>query len=223
MTTNQMRSAVRTLPTLAFLFYTAALAGSPPSTAPATKPSQDPTTDWLLNQAATAPAQQPPATQAANPFSANADADKDKTLGLRRGAITTSDGEKITGKISTTLGKPVRLWDDQKNEYRDVPFALIKSVDARVVWERDEPEWHFKESGSDIKEFTGKTYPDRELQYTITLTNGQTVTGGIVAPLYLEMPKGDPKVFIFHKRDKGEVGQTLKQLVYVQHVEFPDD
>jgi hypothetical protein len=88
-----------------------------------------------------------------------------------------------------------------------------------VLWERDEKEWHFKESGSDIKEFNGKTYPNRETQYTFTLLNGQTLSGGVVEPLYLQTPDG-PVLFALHKRDKGEVGQTLKQLVYVKSAEF---
>ena len=59
---------------------------------------------------------------------------------------------------------------------------MIRSIDAQVIWEREEKEWHFKESGSDIKEFTGKSYPCRETSYTLTLVNGQTLTGGIVEP-----------------------------------------
>jgi hypothetical protein len=186
-----------------------------------TQPAPDATLDWLMNQATTAPSS--PATQPAAttpPAGKDAEKDKDQKLGLRPGLILTSDGEKYRGRLSTTLDKPVRLWDDQKKEYRDIPFVLIKSIDVHVDWERDEAEWHFKESGSDIKEYTGKAYPARQTSYTITTTDGQSVTGDVVAPLYLEMPHGDPKVFVLHKRDKGDVGQTLKQLVYVQHVEF---
>lgn len=113
----------------------------------------------------------------------------------------------------------MRIWDDEKKEYRDVPFKLIRSMEAKVLWERDEREWKFKASGSDIKEYSGKTYPARETQYIVTLVNGQTITGGIAAPIYLDTPNGQ-KVFVLHKRDKGEVGQALKDLVYVQKIEL---
>jgi hypothetical protein len=89
------------------------------------------------------------------------------------------------------------------------------------VWEREEKEWHFKDSGSDIKEYSGKSYPARETQYKVTLLNDQTMTGGIVAPLYAITTTGD-KLLVLYKRSKGEVGQTLKDLAYVKTVVFED-
>src|SRR5208282_3974990 len=121
------------------------LVGAAPAPPPATQQTQDATLDWLMNQAATAPST--PASRPAPPATHDAQKDKDQTLGLRHGLILTSDGEKIRGRLSTTLDKPIRLWDDNKKEYRDIPFSMIKSIDAAVVWEKDEAEWHFKESG----------------------------------------------------------------------------
>lgn len=177
------------------------------------KPADD-DVDFLLKQATTAPATKPSTLPAnSSPFKeVNAD-------GKRAAVITFSDNEKVRGKLSTTLEKPIRVWDDEKKEYRDIPFQFIKTLEAKILWEREEKEWKFRESGSDIKEYSGKTYPAREMQYTFTLSNGQTITGGVVAPLYLDNPHGD-KVLVLHKRDKGEVGQTLKQLIYVKKVEF---
>ncbi len=130
-----------------------------------------------------------------------------------------SSGEKIHGRFCTTRDKPIRVWNDTDKEYRDVPYALIKSMEAKVLWERDQPEWHFKDSGSDIKEYSGKTYPARELQYILTLENGQTLTGGVVAPLYM-LTKNDDIIFLLNKRQKGEVDTKLKSLEYVKQVIF---
>jgi len=94
-------------------------------------------------------------------------------------------------------------------------------MEARVVWERQQPEWEFAESGSDIKQFSGKTYPARETQYVLTLKDGSSETGGIAAPIYFEGSDGT-KIFILHKRDKGEVGQALTDLVYVKSIRFLD-
>ncbi len=113
----------------------------------------------------------------------------------------------------------MRVWVEAQKEYKDLPFASIQSIDAQVVWEREEQEWHFKESGSDIKEYSGKTYPARETQYQITLNSGKTITGGVAEPLYLMTPDGH-ETYALHKRDKGELGQSLDELVYVKHVEF---
>ena len=191
-------------------------------TAATTQPVEDDAVDWLLDQATTAPSSpslHEPTSQPTSPFAEK----RGKSANLvRRGVITLSNGERIPGRISTTLGKPLRVWDEADKEYRDIPFALVRQLEAEIVWERDQREWHFKESGSDIKEYTGKTYPARESRYKVTLVNGQTVTGGIVAPLHVET-KTEPVTFVLHKRDKGATGETLDQLVYVKRVEFPEE
>ncbi len=175
----------------------------------------DNTLDWLLTQPApSATTTQPttqPSTQPDSPFTAKADKD------ALRAKITFSDGTTLEGTITSTPGKPVRLWDDARAEYRDIPLKLIGKFQAEVVWERDQPEWKFIESGSDIKEMTGKTYPARELIYTVTLVNDEMIKGGIVAPLYFTDPQGS-KTLVLNKRQKGEVGQTLDELKYVKAV-----
>jgi hypothetical protein len=203
----------------------ALMAGAGPSTAPTNQPvSHDAATDWLLGAATSQPAIAPAASEPAleslpvSPLVSKEQNDPDQ----RHGTITLSDGTIISGVIATTAGKPLRTWDPQANDYRDMPMRLIKSIKAQVLWERDEPEWRFEESGSDIKINTGKTYPARETSYEITSADGKNVTGGIVAPLYLRDDRGEEKTYILHKRDKGNVGQTLKELVYVADVKFDD-
>lgn len=89
----------------------------------------------------------------------------------------------------------------------------------RCYGSRDEKEWRFRESGSDVKIYSGKTYPLRELQYTLTLTDGNRVEGGVVAPLDVQTKDGR-FTFVLNKRQKGEVGQSLKDLVYPVRVEL---
>lgn len=175
------------------------------------KPADD--FDWLLNQATTAPATRPsaPATRPAG-FAPR------KNPEARQGKIHLSSGKVVAGPLATTREKPLRVWDDKDKEYRDIPLALIQSMEAKILWEREEKEWHFKETGSDLKEYSGKTYPARELQYVVKLINGQTLTGGIVAPLYLG--DQDPQLYVLNKRQKGELGQRLKDLVYIKRVEL---
>jgi hypothetical protein len=187
---------------------------------PAPSPPADDTLDWLLEQARPAEPHQPSEPPAAtSPF------DRKPAEETQEGVILLSSGEQLRGTVSTTAEKPIRVWDDTDKEYRDIPFALIRRIDAEVVWERDEPEWRFIETGSDIKEFTGRTYPAREYRHTLTLLNGQTVTGGIAAPLFLRTPDGR-RTFILHKRHKGELDQALEHLHYVSRVilgDLPDD
>ncbi len=205
------------------LSIVAAMASTAVTGAPATGPAEpagDPTVDSLLADAQTQPAipASAPSHEDGAPSSPFAARPAGET---RPGVIETSDGEKIRGPLRTTLDKPVRVWEEDRGEYRDIPFALIKKMEARVAWERDEREWHFKESGSDVKEYSGKTYPARETNYLITLVNGQQVSGSVALPLYQDSRDGT-RTYVLHKRDKGEAGQSLKQLVFVKRVEFLD-
>ncbi len=174
---------------------------------------KDETLDWLIDQSRNLPATRATTAPATEPFGERND------RGARHGVLTTNDNEKHRGMLATTAEKPLRIYDDATKEFRDIPYAVVKSIDAVIVWEREEREWHFKESGSDIKEYSGKTYPARELKYTITLVNGQSVTGAVAAPIYLIGRDGD-YTFVLYKRQKGEIGQTLKDLPYVKSVEL---
>ena len=182
---------------------------------PTTTPTDD-TLDWLLSHATTAPTTREADTLPISPFG------EKNSPESRRGVLTLSNGERIRGRFATTREKPIRIWVAKEKEYRDIPFTLIKSMEAKVLWERDEKEWHFKESGSDIKEYSGKTYPARELEYAVTLVNGQSITGGIVAPIYVSSGERTA-TFVLNKRQKGEVGQTLKDLAYVKRVELDEN
>ena len=115
----------------------------------------------------------------------------------------------------------ISVFEEEKKQYEDIPFSLIESMRAMVVWERMEKEWKFKESGSDVKEYSGRMYPTWDTNYQMTLTDGTTVSGGVADPIYLETPDGE-KTFILHKTDTGQPGQTMADLVYVQAVRFTD-
>lgn len=228
-----------------------ALAQQTGSTQPATDSGTDPAMQWIFSEAPRPVQTQSPGTQpagttpagttpaestsaddagfdpspagnsseqppASSPFAKRASAT------ARPARIHLSDGTVLLGQLDTTPGKPIRLWDESAKVYRDIPFGLIHSIQAQVTWERLQEEWHFAASGSDVKEFTGKTYPARELQYTLTLVNGQKITGGVVAPLYYSTESAR-KTLTLNKRDKGQVGQSLDQLIYVHSVEFDPD
>lgn len=186
-----------------------------PASAPASRPSTgDAALDFLLDPSISAPPTSRPTSNPVSPF-----ADRRDDAGVRSGVLHLSSGEKIRGRLATTQGSPIRVWIEKDQAYRDIPFRLIASAEAKVLWERDEKEWRFKESGSDIKEYSGRTYPARELEYTITLTDGTKVHGAVVAPIYLQTKEGHV-TFVLYKRQKGDIGQTVKELVYVSRVEL---
>ena len=181
--------------------------------------ADDPTVDWLLQtQTTTAPSTR--ATAAAS--SSRPAVPLVRTQGNLQplsGVITLSNGKTLTGIISTTPGKPLRVWVEEEHQYHDLELSEITSIAATVVWERQQPEWHFVNSGSDIKEFTGRNYPARELAYSFTLKDGTKITGGVVAPIYLETSDQKQLELVLHKRDKGEMGKALDDLVYIKTIE----
>ena len=191
------------------LLTTATAVAAPPATRP------DATADILGLAAPTTT--QPAAEPATAPAVFKPAADDGET---RAGTVTLNDGTIVHGKVATTAEKPVRVWVDAEKQYEDVPLSQVATAEAKVVWERDEKEWNFKASGSDLKVYSGKTYPARQTQYTFTLADGTVIAGDCVAPLYVTTADGKQRTLVLHKRDKGAVGQTLKQLVYVTKVTF---
>jgi hypothetical protein len=177
--------------------------------------AQDDTLDWVMGHATTAPSATQPTTRP-SPLT------KPQPAPSLIGTVTLSDGSSVAGPISTTPGKPLRIWVEEEHQYVDVPLADVRRIESSVLWERIEREWHFIASGSDVKEYTGRTYPARELQFTFTLRDGRRITGGTVAPLYVQtkQKEREPRLIVLPKRPKGEIGSDLASLLYPKAIEI---
>jgi hypothetical protein len=85
-----------------------------------------------------------------------------------------------------------------------------------------EEEWVFKESGLDDKIFTGKHYPVRHYLGTATFHDGSQITGHIMpATVFVKTPEGRHK-YILKRKEEGEPGDELEDLVYVESIVFHD-
>jgi hypothetical protein len=142
------------------------------------------------------------------------------------GYLELSDGRIVAGQIFMTRDKRLQIYDDELKRQREIPLRVVKSVECDVLWERIEREWRFRELASNEKYYTGRFYPAREYEHTITLNDERTITGPLAEIIYVSpLPEegesplrpGDvaQERFIIHKRDKGEWGDTLEELVYV--------
>jgi hypothetical protein len=147
------------------------------------------------------------------------------------GVVELSDGSIHSGLIYLTRDKRLQIYDEQLQRQREVPLQAVRQIDCTVKREWIEKEWKFKETASDEKMYTGRGYPSREYLHTITLKNGRTITGPLSAIVYVEpqytsvRPKehsfpSKPESFLLHKRNKGEMGQDLKSLVYVKRIKL---
>lgn len=131
-----------------------------------------------------------------------------------------STGLKVPGRIYTTRAKRLKIYHLDRQAYEYVPVPACRRIQAVVEWARLERQWRFKEAGSTEKVHTGKAYPVRSLAWRLTLRNGHEIVGHILGqPLYVEH-HGKRERFILHKRQKGTLGQTLEDLVYLDRVEF---
>ncbi|MEN6404930.1 MAG: hypothetical protein ABFC77_00510 [Thermoguttaceae bacterium] len=138
------------------------------------------------------------------------------------GRIELSDGTTHRGRIYLTRDHRLKIYDEQTQRQREVPLQAVRQIDCLVKNEEMKKEWRFKETTSDEKLYTGRRYPQREYVHTITLADGQTITGPMSAIVYLDTntdPK-ETKTFLLHKRDKGAIGKNLKSLVYVKQIKI---
>jgi hypothetical protein len=182
----------------------------------------------IAQRCVAAEGEEPPAI---NPFGRTT-AERDDAL---PGCIELSDGTLHAGMIYLTRDKRLQVYDAKAQRQREVPLQAVKQIDCYVAREWMEKEWRFKETTSDVKLYTGRTYPSREYLHTITLHDGRTISGPLASIVYLrpqesnEVKEGKdaaaPKTeqYLLNKRNKGEPGQTLASLVYVKRIRFGKD
>lgn len=135
------------------------------------------------------------------------------------GTVRLSNGGKLNGEIYLTRDRKLRFYHRQEKKLLLLTLAELDHVECRVVVERMQPEWRWKENANDEKVYTGKHYPMREYETVLHFKNGRTLVGDCTALIYVRNENGEVR-FIIHKRQKGKVGQKLSDLVYVKLVDF---
>jgi hypothetical protein len=146
------------------------------------------------------------------------------------GILELSDGTHHSGLIYLTRDKRLQIFDQTTERQREIPLQAVKTIECHIKKEWTEKEWRFKEGANDEKLYTGRSYPAREYSHTITLKNGKTITGPLSTIVYVQPPQFDaikpgadhapvqPEQFLLSKRNKGEMGEDLKSLLYVKRI-----
>ncbi len=181
---------------------------------PGEKPRRDPL-DELLDRVpvTTAPATRRARTRPKNPF-AGAMADNFSRTDALPAAAVLSDGKLLAGGLYTTRRKDLEIWLADQRRWRHVPLICVRGIHAVVVSESMDPEWRWKEMGSDEKVYTGRKRPVRRLEWRLNLIDGSSLQGEIKGqPLWIERGRRRT-LWVLHARTKGEYGQTLAELVY---------
>ncbi len=139
----------------------------------------------------------------------------------RSGRLILSNGKVYTGLIYTTPGKRLKIYDRKKKKVVEIGMQKVMKIEAIPEVEKVEPIWRWEEAASDVKVYTEEFYPWRKLVTTLYLKDKKSIAGDLSAPIYvLKEGEKKPKRFILHKRQKGGIGKTLKELVYVRKIEF---
>lgn len=169
-------------------------------------------------------AEEPPAI---NPFGPRQVIREDAVPGY----IELSDGTIYVGNIYMTRDKRLKIYDESIKRQREIPLTAVSQIECKILKEWMEKEYRFRETTRDEKYYTGRQYPARECEHVITLKDGRQISGGLAEILYVApLGEGDgssspaePVRVILHKRQKGEIGQTLKELVYVKVVKLGEE
>jgi hypothetical protein len=149
--------------------------------------------------------------------------------------VELSNGQILTGNIYMTRDKRLKLYDESTERQREIPLRVVKQIECKVLREWMEKEWRFKELALDEKYFTGRTYPTREYEHTITLHDDRTITGPLAEIIYVRpfpyspnenlkyRPEVEPVRLILHKRAKGPIGTDLSSLNYVKLIKLGEE
>ncbi len=135
------------------------------------------------------------------------------------GVIELSDGTVIAGMLWTAGDAPLAVYVEAEKRWRRVPLAAALAITAVVVQERMEDVWRWKTAGEDEKIYSGEQYPFRRFEWTLTIADGSEITGVIKGQaIRVAATAGPSDTRILAERTKGEVGQTLAELIYVQRI-----
>jgi hypothetical protein len=139
--------------------------------------------------------------------------------------VVLNDGQRLEGQIYSSRDRQLRFKDEQTGETYEWALDKIRKI-VQEGKEAIEPDWRWKEAGSDEKVFTGYYYRHADLKVTVVLTSGETHTGHwrTGTPIHVRTGRGVHK-FILYNEIKNVDNRTqdkdnVPPLTYVREVVF---
>jgi len=138
----------------------------------------------------------------------------------RAGKIEFSDSNILSGVISLTPGSELKI--EAGPEIRVLALDRVREI--RFAPEKEEMvrAWRFKEAGQTAKEFFGDPYPVRGLAATVTLGDGETITGHLYTTVLYVTDGDNAQKVILPAKQTGKEDETFQQLVYPKQITFDD-
>jgi hypothetical protein len=138
------------------------------------------------------------------------------------GVLTLSSGQEYMGLVSFTQKDSLKVFDLEKKKFIKIPLSELAAIETKVTKKEMRKNWVFKEEGSPEKIETGGTYPRMDFEHTVTLTTGAKVRCHVVGTVYIR--QGDTRLkFILKKKERGEAGKKLTDIVYVTSIRLNRD
>jgi hypothetical protein len=136
----------------------------------------------------------------------------------RAGKIEFSDSNVLSGVISLTPGSELKIEAGPAirvltlDRVREIRFAPEKEEMARA--------WRFKEAGQTAKEYFGDPYPVRSLAATVTLGDGEKISGHLYTTVLYVTDGDNAQKVILPAKQSGKEGDTFQSLVYPKQITF---
>ena len=147
----------------------------------------------------------------------------------RPGRVRLSDGTVAEGRLVFTPGVKVHVVDPTTGRGRDAEPADLAAILFRVDGESLERPYTFATPGKDEKTYGAGRYPLRNLLATLVWRTGERAEGHlrttvvrVLGPEKAGAEDPDERRIVLRRQWKGEVGQTLDDLVYAREVRFTD-
>jgi len=137
-------------------------------------------------------------------------------------SIELSSGQVFSGKVRLTRKAVFKLTDAKAHRKYRIDPSEVASLEMRVVSEAMERPYTFKNPGDPTKTYSEGRYPVRNLACTLTRKDGRTISGDLISTIVYLRPKGaeDEVRFKLVRQQKGTVGQSLADLVYVRAIRW---
>jgi len=142
------------------------------------------------------------------------------SAGARPGTVTWSDGRTITGDLTLTPGKQLKLFTSGAPV--EFPLAEVKEIRFTPEKEQIAQGFYFPNAGQATQAKTDDIYPVRYLHAQFTMPDGRVLEGHLFTTvLYVQNDAGAQKV-VLEAKQTGADGQKLADLPYPAHIQFTD-
>jgi hypothetical protein len=152
----------------------------------------------------------------ANPFGPRVAKRSDAIPGL----LTRSNGDAFAGRIYLTRDKRLELYSDKDKKWYKLKLKDLASIRWDVEFEKQEREWRWKDSGSDVKVYTGRKKIDRRYKTVAVKKDGTSIEGHLRGTVvYVESSSVKRKYFLYWNHP-ASFDQKPEDLIYTRRIDF---